>query len=155
MADNIIDFKKGDIVCEEGKYELWFYEILSGSASIYRNYGQPEQQEIGKASGGFIGEMGFINSLPRIATVVADEDMSLAKIDEDSFNDYFKNHPDKIYDIVKCLSGRLGEIDASTKEALNTLEESLGNYEAKNGASGGLKAAMKKFSDIFRSRKSG
>ncbi len=153
MADTIVKFNKGDIICEEGKYELFFYEILEGSMTIYRNYGKDGQQEIGKADKGYIGEMGYINSLPRVGTVVADTDVSLAKIDETSFESYFKSHPEKIYSIMQCLSGRLNEIDANTEDAIATLKVALAAYEDKNPAPHGIKETMKKFSAIFKSRK--
>ncbi|MCR5304737.1 MAG: cyclic nucleotide-binding domain-containing protein [Lachnospiraceae bacterium] len=153
MADNILNFKKGDVICEEGKYEVWFYEILSGSMTIYKDYGLSSQQEIGTADSGYIGEMGFINSLPRVGTVVADGDVSLAKIDEASFNSYFAEHPEKIYSIIQCLASRLSEIDVNSKEVMNTVEDCIDLYESKNTPTAQLKNAMKKFSDIFKKRK--
>ncbi len=153
MADTILVYKKGDIICKEGDYELWFYEVLSGSLTIYTNYGTEKQQEIGKVNGGFVGEMGFINSMTRIGTAVADDDVTLAKIDEDTFSSYFEEHPEKIYSILKCVSARLGEIDANTNEAYNTIKDLLEAYDSKKETGGALKGKMSKFRDVFKSRK--
>ncbi len=151
MADTL-NFKKGDVICEQGKYELWFYEVLSGSMTAYKDYGTDDQKELGKINGGYVGEMGFLNSMSRNSTVIADEDSSLVKIDEGSFNDYFISHPDKILSILQCLSGRLNEIDVNCAEAFNTLRDCVEANEKKIGISGNLKAAMRKVLDVFRDR---
>ncbi|MCR5107680.1 MAG: cyclic nucleotide-binding domain-containing protein [Lachnospiraceae bacterium] len=153
MSDNIISFKKGDIICKENEYELWFYEILSGSMTIYKNYGLSDQYELGKADSGYIGEMGFLNSMSRIGTVVADEDTTLAKIDNDTFKDYFISHPEKIYSIIQCLLTRLNEINDNFLEVSDTIRDCVGLYEMNSPISSALSSAMEKFSNVFRSRK--
>ncbi len=152
MSDNILKFNKGDKICKQGEYEVWFYELLKGSVTVYKDYGLDSEVELGKVDKGFIGEMGFLNSMPRIGTVIAAEETEVAKIDEKTFNEYFVSHPDKILGLLRCLSGRLKEADVNESEAIGTIEDLVSAYDSKATVSTKLKDAMKKFSDIFKSR---
>ncbi len=149
----VINFKKNDIICKEGAYEMFMYDILSGSVAIYKDYGLESERKIGEASGGYIGEMGLLDSMPRTATVVANEDVEAAKIDEPLLIEYFRCHPDKISSLMICLAGRMREISNNYTDAINTIKECLETEESKNPKSNALMKSLKKFSDYFRSLK--
>ena len=42
----ILKFRKGDIIFEEGDLEDWMYEIRKGMVGIYAGYGTPEEKEL-------------------------------------------------------------------------------------------------------------
>ena len=44
----ILKFRKGDIIFEEGDLEDWMYEIRKGMVGIYAGYGTPEEKELMK-----------------------------------------------------------------------------------------------------------
>lgn len=142
-------FKSGDIICKEGAYELWMYEVVSGSASVYKDYGLSTQEKIADVSEGYIGEMGLINSMPRIATVVANEATELKVIDEAGFAEYIRNS-DKTADLLLCLVERQNKINTEYLEACSTVRDYLKAEEANAPKSSGLIGAMKKFAAAFR-----
>lgn len=143
-------FEKGDIICKEGAYELWMYELIKGSVSIYKDYGLATQEKIADINKGYLGEMGLINSLPRTATVVANESSEVAVIDEYDFVDYFKN-PDKTADLFLCLVERINTINSQYSEACSTVRDYLKAEEENAPKSNALVEAMKKFAAAFRS----
>ncbi len=148
--DDIINVKNGDVICEEGEYELWMYEVVSGTADVYKNYGQEDQAKVGEIDSGYVGEMGVISGMPRIATVVATSDMSLIRLEENDLVDYFKEHPDKIKDILFCLSNRLHSIDEYYTEACTTINECLRAEKEDLPKSNKLVAAINKCVDIYQ-----
>ena len=143
-------FEKGDIICKEGAYELWMYELIKGSVSVYKDYGLATQEKIADINKGYLGEMGLINSLPRTATVVANESSEVAVIDEYDFVDYFKN-PDKTADLFLCLVARINTINSQYSEACSTVRDYLKAEEENAPKSNALVEAMKKFAAAFRS----
>lgn len=141
-------FEKGEIICKEGAYELWMYALVKGSASVYKDYGLDTQELIAKVDKGYIGEMGLINSLPRIATVVADEPTEVTVIGEDDYVEYFKDQ-NNTTDMFLCLVQRLNTINSEYTEACSTVRDYLKAEEA-NAPKGSLIDAMKKFAAAFR-----
>ncbi|MBY0420005.1 MAG: cyclic nucleotide-binding domain-containing protein [Pararheinheimera sp.] len=86
-------YTQGQALIKEGGYEPFFYIILSGQAQVYHRHHQ-----IGQLSAGqFVGEVGFICNEPRSATVLAETDMVLMKIDSDSF----QRLPERVRSAVK------------------------------------------------------
>ena len=146
--DNIREYSKGDVICKEGAYELWMYEVLSGSVSVYKDYQTENENKIADIDSGFLGEMGMINSLPRNATVVANENTKLAIIDEDDFIKYFDD-PKKVEEVMICLVKRMNEINANYIDACATVDGYLKCEEKKN-RDAGLVEKMKKFAEAFR-----
>ncbi|MBP9997178.1 MAG: cyclic nucleotide-binding domain-containing protein [Lachnospiraceae bacterium] len=142
-------FEKGEVICKEGAYELWMYEVIKGSVAVYRDYGLTTQEKIADVDKGYIGEMGLINSMPRIATVVANETTEVSVIGEDDFVEYFKN-PEKTTDMFLCLVERLNKINSDYMDACATVRDYLKAEEANAPKSGSLVEAMKKFAAAFR-----
>ncbi len=154
MSDsNVIKFKKGDIICKEGDFEEFMFEINSGTLGVYKKYDLPGQERIGESKSGFIGEMAVIDSLPRTATVIAEEDTELLKIDKDVFADYFKSHPEKLAALMVSLTEKLSEISDNYTDACSTIQMCLESEKYTAPKSSPLKAMINRFSDIFRSSK--
>ncbi len=141
-------YKAGEIICNENSYEMWMYELVSGSVEVIKDYGTAEEETLSVITSGYFGEMGLIDALPRTATVVAKEDTTVAIIDEDALNSYFEDAPEKVAAIFICLAERLGKLNENYLEACQTVKTYLGN-ESKDNA---VTAAMKKFASIFRAR---
>lgn len=152
MAE-IITYQKGDIICQEGKYELWMYEIQSGEVAVYKEYGLPGQKLLGSGiTKGFIGEMGLLNSMQRYATVVATEETTLVKIDGATFNSYYAEHPEKVGMLMVCISRRLNQVNEEYLEVCNTIRDYLEVQEQNAEKTSALENAIKKFSSVFRLR---
>lgn len=109
---------EGQALIKEGGYEPFFYIILSGQAKVFHRHHQ-----IGTlVSSQFVGEVGFICNEPRSATVIAETDMVLMKIDSESF----RQLPDRVRSAIKdkIIFG-LTERVAQLSERLIELEGEL------------------------------
>ena len=120
---------KGDVIVREGNVEFFMYRVIDGSATVYKDYLAADRKKLGIIDSGYIGEMALISQAPRTATVVADSDMELERIDESEFIGYFRDHPDKIKSILFCLSKRLHTLDDIYTDACMTINECLKNEE--------------------------
>lgn len=108
----IKQFKKNEIIFEQGVYEDCMYDIRWGKVGIYESYGKPEQRllrELGSED--VFGEMGLIEACPRSATAVClEKDTQCAKISRDDFSGYFKDKPTKILSIMQRMSQRIRDL---------------------------------------------
>lgn len=74
-------FSAGEAIVREGEQEACFYVLLSGIANVYVN----GQELTTLLPPQFVGEVGFICNEPRIATVVAKEQVMAMRIDSAAF----------------------------------------------------------------------
>jgi CRP/FNR family transcriptional regulator, cyclic AMP receptor protein len=84
---------QGQPLIKEGGYEPFFYIILSGQAQVFHRHHQIGQLLPSQ----FVGEVGFICNEPRSATVIAETDMVLMRIDSESF----QRLPDRVRSAIK------------------------------------------------------
>jgi CRP-like cAMP-binding protein len=112
-------FKENDkddclYIIKEGKVSMRFsLKVNTGAIrpivqTVYRN--------------GFFGELEFIDSLPRKATAIAEEDTELIKIDRDQFCDVIDNNPAVACIVMKnfnrILTSRIRRNNKQLKTAL-------------------------------------
>ncbi|MDC7222824.1 MAG: cyclic nucleotide-binding domain-containing protein [Spirochaetales bacterium] len=106
-----IRVKKGDVVMIDGEVADCLYYITSGKYSVYHK---------GKAVGTitpsdiFMGEMAFLLSNTRTATVVADREGKLIKIPRESFISVIKEYPQYSMFISKLLAKKLVQANESS-----------------------------------------
>ncbi len=105
---NLLKFKKGENIIEEGTPSDCAYIIESGSVEVSKSRPNGQKQVIGilKATDIF-GEMGLIDGLPRSATVTALEDSTISVLSPDVFNSLAQHNPQALMPILKVLATRL------------------------------------------------
>jgi CRP-like cAMP-binding protein len=65
-------YPAGAVIVRQGDTSMSFYVVLSGQVRVVRHSAGDDNVEIvDEGPGGFFGEMGIIDDLPRAATVVA------------------------------------------------------------------------------------
>ena len=129
---NIVEYKKGDIVYLEGSFEMAMYHIIKGSVLVYANYKKDSEMVLKEQKEGeYFGHLELIEAIPRSATIIANEDVILEKIDGDEFGLYRSNNPDEYMTILTQMSSRLREIGDSLHEVYLTIDEYL-NEERKH-----------------------
>ncbi len=127
-------FKKGDIIFKEGDESKCMYDLRRGSVGIYVNYGTKDQKLISKLSDeGFFGEMGMIDGVPRSATAVALEDVSLEFIYPEKLAELFKVKPAKVMMILQHLTDRLRKLTIDYIRACKTALDILKAEESGDG----------------------
>lgn len=128
----IVGFKKGNIIYLEGSFEMAMYHIKKGSVLVYANYKKDSEMILKEQKEGeYFGHLELIEAIPRSATIIANEDIILEKIDGDEFGSYLSNNPDEYMTILTQMSSRLREIGDSLHEVYLTIDEYL-NEERKH-----------------------
>ena len=126
----ILKFRKGDIIFEEGDLEDWMYEIRKGMVGIYAGYGTPEEKELtALEEGSFLGELGLITGSERSAAAAALENTELLKITDEELAEYFVANPGKIIRVMKQMAARLQDLTDDYMEACRTISE-MDHYDA-------------------------
>jgi len=76
-AMRIARFRRGELICAKGEYELDLCFILKGSVDLFEING-PVRTKVGaRGTGEFYGEMGALGGLPRTLDIVAAEDTEI------------------------------------------------------------------------------
>jgi len=105
---DIINFKKGEDIIEEGALGDCAYIIEDGSVEVSKLSPSGEKQVLGILEKSEIfGEMGLIDGLPRSATVTALEDCALCLFTQETFNNLAHHNPESLIPIFKVLVRRL------------------------------------------------
>ena len=126
-------FKKGDVIFRQGDYSEVMYDIAKGKVGIFADYETETVQQLAELKAGdFLGEMGMIEVYPRSATAVAlEDDTTLTEIGEDDLNEFFKDKPEKLLQIMKQMSARLRVVNQKYLNACRVAFENA-NAEAAN-----------------------
>ena len=121
---DIINFKKGEDIIEEGTLGDCAYILEKGSVEVSKLSPRGVKQVLGVlAKSEIFGEMGLIDGLPRSATVTALEDCVMSVCSQETFNNLADHNPESLIPIFKVLVGRL----RSTLALVETLQQNNGN----------------------------
>lgn len=117
-------YEKGSIIFSEGQFEMCFYNVLSGKVGIYSNYGKENEVLLTELEAGkYFGEMGVLEGMYRSATAVALEETKTQIIESQDMDEFFKNEPEKILELLENLTGRLRELSAQYLDTCHTIAE--------------------------------
>jgi len=102
----ILYFKKGQTIIEEGDTSREAYIVNSGKVAVVKH------DEIIATLGEneIFGEMGWLQHIPRSATVMAVEDVSLRVIKEEDALLFMEHNPQALIPILKIVCSRMGEM---------------------------------------------
>lgn len=125
-------FSAGEQIVKEGEEEDCFYVLLSGNASVYLKGQKLADIEPPQ----FVGEVGFICKEPRIATVVAKEQVMAMRLDAHNFARLPLSIRETVKDkIIGGLVSRLAQVNetlASRQSApltKSSLDEQYAEFE--------------------------
>jgi len=106
--ENVVTLKPGDVLFRKGDAGDCMFVVLSGELRV----GDGNQIFEQLSAGGLVGEMALIDHVPRAATVTAETDCTLAKIDEKRFLFLTQQTPSFALNVMRVLSQRLRRMDA-------------------------------------------
>ncbi len=121
-----IQAQNGQYICQEGEESDYLFYIVSGTFNVYSR---------GKLVSAltpddiFLGEMSFLLSNRRSATVVAKGPASLVKISKQDFVNMIKNNPHYGIFLARLLAQRLARLNVRTVR-LNAEYQKLKNEKA-------------------------
>jgi hypothetical protein len=119
-------FRKGDNIIDKGSSGTCAYIIESGKVEVSDLVNNKKSVLAILGEKQIFGEMGLVEDKPRSATVTAIEDLRLAVISRDNFNELFENNPKVLLPIIKSLFERL-----RTANKMLASKDTLGDKETK------------------------
>lgn len=117
-GEEIINIRKGDIICREGELGDSLYYISSGRYSVWhkdRKVGTLDPSDI------FMGEMSFFLNNERSATVAAESDGIMIKIPRKNFIEIIKKYPQYGLFLAKLLSRKLARANIVSAELQSSI----------------------------------
>ncbi|MCI4626173.1 MAG: cyclic nucleotide-binding domain-containing protein [Candidatus Magnetoovum sp. WYHC-5] len=112
------NYKKDDVIFEEGQAGDRFYVVIEGKVGIYKGlaYGESEQLATIK-EGEFFGEMAILDNSPRSANAISETDTLMFEMDEKVMEGYDDIITLKVFKkITFALSERLSDSNRKIKE---------------------------------------
>jgi len=106
MSDNI-KLKAEDYLMREGEESNEMYYLTSGTMAVFQRKGNSERQIATVYAGELVGEMSFLDSKPRSASVKAIGECELTVIPREKLEKYLKSLPHWYSALVQTLVGRL------------------------------------------------
>jgi CRP/FNR family cyclic AMP-dependent transcriptional regulator len=105
-------YEEGSIIVRQGDTSMALYVVLAGRARIERESEAGKTVQVDEVThGGFFGEMGLIEDLPRAATVVAEEPTECALLAKWDFQNELRTDPDIALAMLPVLGARIRELD--------------------------------------------
>lgn len=131
INNNTIQVKKDDYLIEEGGNSHEMYWVLSGKFVVNKMNDDNQKILIGEViPGELVGEMSFLDNLPRSASVRAMEDSEVLVIPHKKFIDVLEGQPRWFRSLMQTLSQRLrnaNKIIAGKEVALDPHESNNPN----------------------------
>ena len=150
MADKII-FKKDYAIFTEGSEADCMYQILEGTVGIYSAFGTSEQKLITTLkAGALFGEMALVDKQPRSATAVAHEQTTLRIITDDMLEEYCKEDPESVLNIMSATTARLRQLSDDYVEACVAISDYVKAEKAGQVQDPALLRRMERFTEVGR-----
>jgi CRP/FNR family transcriptional regulator len=116
------EYKKGDLIFEEGSLGDRFFVIYRGEVRISKVYDKMGEEALTiLGPGEFLGEMSFFEEEPRSARAVAHEDAQLLELGNKELKTHLHEHPDVALDFLWAFGRTLSRRVRVTNEKFSTL----------------------------------
>ena len=104
-----LKIKKGQVLINEGDESDCVYILLSGELAIYKYDRETQRHNViaHVSPGEMVGEMSFLDNLPRSASVKATTDCDLQMMNRESFDNLMLTQDKFIQNLLRTLSDRL------------------------------------------------
>lgn len=144
-------YKNGEIIIKEGDSGNSFFRILEGKAYVFSDYEKKDQLQLTiLEEGEYFGEMSILEDYPRSATIIAKGGAKVLEILSDDMGDYFEDHPDQLFELMKHLGNRVQSMENDYNDAKALLAKLR---EADDKSSKSLFAKIKKHINMYQSNK--
>ena len=114
-----MSYDKGHIIFEEGSPGDAFHILIKGTIEIWKNYNKHEMNLVAiQGPGSFFGEMALIDSHPRSATIIANDDVETLSISQVDFTKVIMENNSIALAIMRSMSS---VIRSSTEKLFTNL----------------------------------
>jgi len=107
MSNDLLKLTAEEYLMREGEESNEMYYLASGTMGVFKRKGDREQQIGTIYSGELVGEMSFLDSEPRSATVKAIGDCELTVIPKEKLKTFLDSQPKWYRALVQTLLDRL------------------------------------------------
>ena len=114
-------FHKGEVIIREGDHDDRLFMIISGEAEVIKGLGANNERKV-RTLGPFsyFGEMAIIDELPRSASVVAKEEISVLTLEKINLIHEIDKYPSFAMELLRMLSLRIRAIDKCVMKTLGS-----------------------------------
>ena len=102
----VLYFKKGQTILEEGDTSREAYIVNSGKVTVVKN----DKYLATLCKNEIFGELVWLQHIPRSATVIAVEDVSLCVIKAEDPPLFMERNPKALIPVLKIVCSRMGEM---------------------------------------------
>jgi len=125
-----LSFKAGHTLFHQGDPGDAAYVVLSGSADVLVDSGSGEIKIANVGPNSIIGEIAILCEVSRTATVRANSNLDVLRIDKDQFLALLAEFPEMALQIIRVLADRLGQ----TTEELSKARGIINRLSGKSGS---------------------
>ena len=152
MGIAVKTFNNGEVIINEGDSGKSIFRLVEGNADVIADYGTKEPFRLAVLKAGdYFGEMSIFEEYPRSATVVAaSSNVRVIEIPGDELNEFFKENPDVIGELIDHLGNKIRTMTNDYNEAKALLKNL---QEADAGKKKSLFSKIKKHIDMYQSGK--
>lgn len=145
-----LQFKKDDVIFKQGDFETKMYFIKAGKVDIITDYGKESAKTITTLGEEKIfGEMGLVDYMPRTASAIATEDVTVDVYDQDDFAEILKTNPSIMYMLLKSISDRTASL---SKDYQDCCTEISNYYKTEKEGKGTLTEKLLSLIKLGKSR---
>lgn len=111
----LVTLAPNEILLREGEHSHNMYWVQNGQLIVTKKRGNDEVILGHIHSGELVGEISFLDSQPRSATVKAVTEVELIQIPQETFDSIFTSQPKWLEVLVKTLAERLRKANSRIK----------------------------------------
>ena len=127
------DLRHGEILVQEGTADDHLYVVASGVLGVVRGAGTDNEVTLNaKRPGDVVGELSFLDSSTRYASLVALSDTRVLGLSRDALEGLLDSHPKVVYHVMRAIVRVVHDIQRrlsmQTAELTNYLYKTHGRY---------------------------
>jgi HEAT repeat protein len=102
-------YATGETIAAEGELGAELHLVVEGTVRVVQDRSGAERDLARRTKGDVIGEMSIITRTPRVASLVAEDDVRTIRIGHREFESMLRERPDVALAVMRVLAQRLGE----------------------------------------------
>jgi len=141
--------KNGETILKEGSWAFYAYILRSGKAKVFKQVHDKQVQVGALKAGDIFGEMAFLGSAQRTATVVADGDAEVGEIPLHNFSQAVSELPKDKQALLESMVSDLACISEASSVLLARMQD-IQNIKTKAEQLKKIESQLKDMPEIIR-----
>lgn len=115
MEEQVVEYKKGDILFHEGESSKDLYIVQTGVVKIFKECDGKKLPIALVHAGQFVGELSFFDGKPRSATAECATDVKVIRLDKPRLEREVQKLPSWLIVMIRSIAERMRETDDIVK----------------------------------------